>query len=579
MNGYRLLKGISIVSFCIVLLVLYVLAQKKAISRFNIAPLEGLEEMRLTEKGDREVPGAFIPVPDGIVRMSSFGESKLFRIPLKSLFLPGAESSDPMGDGVLLMPNPHIADVEVFALHSRQFAYRRHALHNTLTVSQQSLPMRYPAILTSSFKNLAFASEEEYLYLQVHAYHPLSCGVYLMDKPSFLQLYLRITVFYFLFFSAMLAFAFAYLFLFVITGEPAHGRGLLCQLCLFLLASAFNRNLQLYFDLSLAAVTGIAWAVYGLFHVLWAYDVYLHLRHRTWIRRLAKVSLYAQLALMPILLETAFQCDYFWTFLAVLAGTGANLLGNTVVVLFLLRDKERPRTVFFAVLTQIALCVGMLGFFASVFHPGFLEVGDTVYLSAFLLTPACYACFLFDRTRARFDQSFASETRAVDSKQLKQRDPVTGLSNKTYLEYAVGENIKNALVTAKAFSFIMIDIDDFKDYNDAWGGQEGTRGLELVARLIRDSLREQDVAARYGDEAFSVLLYGAGLTIAQIVAERIRASCVRRSVTLGEGRGLTVSLGVSLFHPGDTPKSLIQRADEALSRAKLLGCNRVELQD
>ena len=65
----------------------------------------------------------------------------------------------------------------------------------------------------------------------------------------------------------------------------------------------------------------------------------------------------------------------------------------------------------------------------------------------------------------------------------------------------------------------------------------------------------------------------------QIVAERIRASCVRRSVTLGEGRGLTVSLGVSLFHPGDTPKSLIQRADEALSRAKLLGCNRVELQD
>ena len=53
MNGYRLLKGISIVSFCIVLLVLYVLTQKKAISRFNIAPLEGLEEMRLTEKGDR----------------------------------------------------------------------------------------------------------------------------------------------------------------------------------------------------------------------------------------------------------------------------------------------------------------------------------------------------------------------------------------------------------------------------------------------------------------------------------------------------------------------------------------------
>lgn len=167
-----------------------------------------------------------------------------------------------------------------------------------------------------------------------------------MDKPSFLRLYLRITVFYLLIFSAMLAFAFAHLFLFVITGEPAYGRGLVCQLCLFLLAAAFNRTLQLYFDLSLAVVTGITWAVYGLFHVLWAYDVYLHLRHRTWIRRLAKVSLYAQLVLMPIFLETAFQYDYFWTFVAAFLGTAANLLGNTVVVLFLLRDKERTRTFF-----------------------------------------------------------------------------------------------------------------------------------------------------------------------------------------------------------------------------------------
>ena len=579
MNGYRLLKRISIVSFCIVLIVLYVLAQKKAVSRFNIAPLKGLEEMRLSEGDGREVSGSFIPVPDGIVRMRSFGGSKLFRIPLKSLFLPGAESSDPMGDGVLLMPSPHIADVEVFELNPRQLAYRRHSLQDTLTVSLQSLSMRYPAFLTSSFKDLAFAPEEEYLYLRVHAYHPLSCGVYLLDKPSFIRLYLKSTLFYLLIFSAMLAFAFAYLFLFVMTGEPAYGRGFVCQLCLFLLAAAFNRTLQRYFDLSSEAVRGITWAVYGLFHVLWAYSVYLHLLHRTWTRRLAKVSLYAQLALMPIFLETAFQYDYFWTFAAAFLGTAANFLGNTVAILFLLRDKERPRAVFFAVLTHIALCVGIVGFFASVFHPGFLEFWDTVYLSALLLAPACYACFLLAQTRARFEQSFASETRDVDSRRLNQRDPMTGLFNKTYLEYAVEENIKNALITAKAFSFIMIDIDYFKDYNDAWGHREGVRVLELVARLIQDSLREQDVAARYGDEAFSVLLYGAGLPVAQIVAERIRASCVRGSFTLGEGRRLTVSMGVSLFHPGDTPKSLIQRADEALSRAKQLGCNRVELQD
>ena len=234
MNGYRLLKRISIVSFCIVLIVLFVLAQKKAVSRFNIAPLEGLEEMRLSEGDGGGVSGSFIPVPDGIVRMRSFGDPKLVRIPLKSLFLPGAESSDPMGDGVLLMPSPHIADVEVFALHSRQLAYKRHALHDTLTVSRQSLPMRYPALLTSSFKDLAFTSEEEYLYLRVHAYHPLSCGVYLMDKPSFIRLYLRSTLFYLLVFSAMLAFAFAYLFLFVMTGEPAYGRGLVYHLCILL---------------------------------------------------------------------------------------------------------------------------------------------------------------------------------------------------------------------------------------------------------------------------------------------------------------------------------------------------------
>lgn len=122
----------------------------------------------------------------------------------------------------------------------------------------------------------------------------------------------------------------------------------------------------------------------------------------------------------------------------------------------------------------------------------------------------------------------------------------------------------------------MLDIDHFKEFNDTWGHQEGDRALAFVARVIRDSLREQDVAARYGGEEFSIVLAGADLFIANIVAERIRRSCEARSFSLGGDRTLTVSLGVSLFRPGETPDCLIRRADEALYQAKNNGRNRAE---
>ena len=129
-------------------------------------------------------------------------------------------------------------------------------------------------------------------------------------------------------------------------------------------------------------------------------------------------------------------------------------------------------------------------------------------------------------------------------------------------------------------SFTMIDIDDFKLYNDRNGHQAGDLALEMTAQCLKSALRAADVAARYGGEEFCILLPQTSLTEARIIAERIRRRVERTRYPHGKQQpqgSVTVSLGISAFGPGlDTPETIIRAADRALYYAKSRGKNRVE---
>jgi diguanylate cyclase (GGDEF)-like protein len=163
--------------------------------------------------------------------------------------------------------------------------------------------------------------------------------------------------------------------------------------------------------------------------------------------------------------------------------------------------------------------------------------------------------------------------------QLTLTDPLTGLANRRRLTDVLEAEWRRAMRSGEPVGLAMIDIDNFKKYNDHYGHQGGDECLRLVARTLAGSVREIDLVARYGGEEFSIIMPGAGGASAFQVAERARQAVadLREPHALTDGGIVTVSLGVTSVAPvtGAPPDSLIKLADEALYEAKRAGRNRV----
>jgi diguanylate cyclase (GGDEF)-like protein len=161
---------------------------------------------------------------------------------------------------------------------------------------------------------------------------------------------------------------------------------------------------------------------------------------------------------------------------------------------------------------------------------------------------------------------------------LSITDNLTGIPNARALRDELAREFSRARRHSLPTSFLMIDIDRFKDVNDTYGHLAGDAVLARVAAAIRSATRDGDTVARYGGEEIAVLMPQTELAEATAVAERIRAS-IAKLVT--EYRGLaidvTVSVGCAALAPEDkTHDDLVERADHQLYAAKAAGRNRVE---
>ncbi|MFK3741460.1 diguanylate cyclase [Massilia sp. TN1-12] len=159
-------------------------------------------------------------------------------------------------------------------------------------------------------------------------------------------------------------------------------------------------------------------------------------------------------------------------------------------------------------------------------------------------------------------------------------DGLTDLFNRRYYEQAFEQEFQRALRDHTSLAVLMIDVDNFKKFNDRYGHLSGDEGLRMVARSIIRGLRNKgEFAARYGGEEFIVVLPNTDLHTAHDVAEAIRAEVLRCEVEHLDSPTtfLTVSIGVAAVCPGtcDSKSNLVAAADAALYRAKSAGRNRV----
>lgn len=155
-------------------------------------------------------------------------------------------------------------------------------------------------------------------------------------------------------------------------------------------------------------------------------------------------------------------------------------------------------------------------------------------------------------------------------------DALTGLHNRFWLDQVVGRQVHRCTTDGRPLCLIMIDIDEFRDFNERHGHTHGDHVLYSVANAIGDNLRPAEIIARYGSDEFVVVLPKVEPDMARRIAERLHRG-VKDSVPLmPDGSAMphpTISIGIAVLQPGQTGRQLLAEAAKAVSRAREKGGN------
>jgi diguanylate cyclase len=163
--------------------------------------------------------------------------------------------------------------------------------------------------------------------------------------------------------------------------------------------------------------------------------------------------------------------------------------------------------------------------------------------------------------------------------QISRVDGLTGLFNRRYWEEQFSQEYKRSKRNDMPASVVMLDIDHFKKVNDTFGHPGGDQVIKALAKIIKKSIRETDLAGRYGGEEFSIILPDTVASNARMVAERIRRLSEAFILNYeGQEIKFTVSLGIAEFNSSfKDHMAWLDKADQALYKAKEGGRNKVVL--
>lgn len=231
-----------------------------------------------------------------------------------------------------------------------------------------------------------------------------------------------------------------------------------------------------------------------------------------------------------------------------------------------------------AVITAVLTLISIAGAVAAFHLSPILTLRGGTFLIVSTVVLAIAALQVDRRLRRAF-----LENRVVA--ELAQQDALTWTKNRRVFDEYLPRLWRQAASDERLLGILVIDVDQFKSYNDRYGHQAGDSVLRQVALAIQQQVRRPlDLVARYGGEEFAVILYDTDGAGARSTAERMRRAVEALAI---EHRGqqssglVTISVGVAVVSPTGTRNAFgaVQLADEALYRAKAAGRNRVELRD
>jgi diguanylate cyclase (GGDEF)-like protein len=181
------------------------------------------------------------------------------------------------------------------------------------------------------------------------------------------------------------------------------------------------------------------------------------------------------------------------------------------------------------------------------------------------------------RIRLMREQQQTFHERERSLQEISMTDELTGLFNRRFLSASLIKKISAVRRNNACLSLLMMDVDHFKDLNDTYGHPEGDKILVSLGKVLIETLREEDIACRYGGEEFVAILHNADKNAALEVSERLRSrfECVIFTPGVEKAIHMTISIGVAELLPDESPEKLLFRADQAMYQAKQKGRNRI----
>ncbi|MEZ4287898.1 MAG: GGDEF domain-containing protein [Polyangiales bacterium] len=164
-----------------------------------------------------------------------------------------------------------------------------------------------------------------------------------------------------------------------------------------------------------------------------------------------------------------------------------------------------------------------------------------------------------------------------EAQSLALTDGLTGLYNRRHTQDRLEQEVSRAKRNGTGLCVALCDVDHFKAINDEFGHNAGDRVLKEISKTLLQYVRTNDVVGRWGGEEFLVIFSEIKLSAARIVAERLRTALENTPQVEGGPQKFTASIGLATIDDGLDAAMLIERADQALYRAKARGRNRVEL--
>lgn len=167
----------------------------------------------------------------------------------------------------------------------------------------------------------------------------------------------------------------------------------------------------------------------------------------------------------------------------------------------------------------------------------------------------------------------------AEAEEVSLKDPLTGVSNRRALDINLKQSISEAVSLKRPLCLLMCDLDHFKKLNDTYGHPVGDEILKVFSHILSENVRQGDTVARYGGEEFAIVLTRCDTSTAARIADRMRLDIASRKLALNRNgqiiSDVTASFGVAQFLTGDTPETLMKRADAKLYEAKQAGRNRI----